>query len=232
MVLMDIAILLFDRFTALDAVGPYEVLSRLPGAVVTFVGAQAGPVRADTGQLALTADASTGELPEPDILLVPGGPGQVAVMDDAALHSWLRGAHAASAWTTSVCTGSLILGAAGILDGKRATSHWLALEQLPALGAIPVAERVVRDGKVITGAGVSAGIDLALVLAAEVAGVEVAQTIQLAIEYDPAPPFPGGSPTSAPASAVAYLQANSRFVLEGEGSAPVPGGRKWRSRST
>jgi putative intracellular protease/amidase len=216
MVAMDIAILLFDRLTALDAVGPYEVLSRLPGATVTFVGSRVGQVRTDSGQLALTVDASLAELPRPEVLLVPGGPGQVDLMDDRATHSWLREAHTTSTWTTSVCTGSLILGAAGILEGLRATSHWLALGQLPALGAIPVAERVVRDGKVVTGAGVSAGIDMALFLAAEIAGIDVAQTIQLAIEYDPSPPFPGGGPETAPPGAVAYLQANSRFVLPGD----------------
>jgi transcriptional regulator GlxA family with amidase domain len=153
-------------------------------------------------------------------------------MDDMAMHSWLRKAHETSTWTTSVCTGSLILGAAGVLQGLRATSHWLALEQLWAFGATPVAERVVMDGKVVTGAGVSAGIDMALFLAAQIVGIEVAQTIQLAIEYDPSPPFPGGGPDSAPASSVAYLRANSRFVLRGEGRPASRTARKWRLRST
>jgi len=213
---VDIAILLFERFTALDAVGPYEVLSKLPGAAVTFVGTDTGPVRTDNGRLALTADATLLELEHPDIVVVPGGSGQAALMQDRAVLSWLRGAHRTSIWTTSVCTGSLLLGAAGILQGKRATSHWLALDQLPALGATPVTERVVFDGKVVTAAGVSAGIDMALTISAEVAGAEVAQIIQLGIEYDPQPPFEAGSPGKAPVAVAEYLRSRSRFVLDGE----------------
>ena len=212
---MDIAILLFDRFTALDAVGPYEVLSRLPGATVSFVAADPGPKRSDVGSLALLAERSLDDLATPEILLVPGGPGQVAVMDDQAVLSWLRAAHPTTTWTTSVCTGSLILGAAGLLAGRRATSHWLALEQLGALGATPVAERVVVDGKIATAAGVSAGIDMALELTARIAGDERAQAVQLAMEYDPRPPFDAGSPTKAPAAVVERLRARSRFVLQG-----------------
>ncbi len=213
---MDIAILLFDGLTALDAVGPYEVLSRLPGAAVTFVGVDTGSVRTDNGRLALTADATLLDLDHPEILVVPGGHGQTALMDDPAILSWLRGAHTTSMWTTSVCTGSLLLGAAGILAGKRATSHWLALDELSTFGATPVTERVVFDGKVITAAGVSAGIDMALTLSAEVAGAEVAQIIQLGIEYDPRPPFDAGSPGQAPAAVTEYLRSHSRFVLSGE----------------
>jgi putative intracellular protease/amidase len=213
---VDIAILLFERFTALDAVGPYEVLSKLPGATVTFVGTDIGPVRTDNGRLALTADATLLDLERPEIVVVPGGPGQAALMEDGAVLSWLQGAHTGSIWTTSVCTGSLLLGAAGILQGKRATSHWLALDQLAALGATPVSERVVFDGTVVTAAGVSAGIDMALAISAEVAGAEVAQIIQLGIEYDPQPPFEAGSPGKAPAAVVEYLQSRSRFVLDGE----------------
>ncbi len=213
---MDIAILLFEGLTALDAVGPYEVLSKLPGASVTFAGVDAGPVRTDNGSLALSADAALPDLEHPDILVVPGGHGQTVLMDNQAVLSWLRGVHTTSTWTTSVCTGSLLLGAAGILQGKRATSHWLALEQLPALGANPVAERVVIDGKVVTAAGVSAGIDMALAIAAEVAGPEVAQIIQLGIEYDPRPPFDSGSPGKAPAAVTEYLRSHSRFVLNGQ----------------
>jgi putative intracellular protease/amidase len=210
---MDIAILLFEGLTALDAVGPYEVLSRLPGAAVTFVAVDAGPVRTDSGRLALTADATLVDLEHPEILVVPGGPGQTDLMDNGAVLSWLGGAHASSVWTTSVCTGSLLLGAAGILEGRRATSHWLALEDLAALGATAVTERVVFDGKVVTAAGVSAGIDMALAVSAEVAGAEVAQIIQLGIEYDPQPPFDAGSPVKAPAAVTDYLRSRSRFVL-------------------
>ncbi len=166
---MDIAIPLYDRFTALDAVGPYEVLSRLPGAKVAFVAEQAGPVTTDTGSLRLVA-APLAEHPRPDILLVPGGPGQTAQMADGPLHEWLRAADLASTWTTSVCTGSLILAAAGPLRGRQATSHWLALTELADLGVTPVAQRVVFDGKYVTAAGVSAGIDMALALAGRIAG--------------------------------------------------------------
>jgi putative intracellular protease/amidase len=212
---MDIAILLFDRFTALDAVGPYEVLTRLPGAVVTFVAKSTGPVRTDTTRLAITADAALSDVSAADILLIPGGPGQTELMDDAEVLEWVRAVDAATTWTTSVCTGSLVLGAAGLLRGKRATSHWLALEQLADFGAEPTSERVVFDGKVVTAAGVSAGIDMALALTARLAGNEVAQAIQLGIEYDPQPPFDAGSPAKAPAEIVEFLRSASRFVLQG-----------------
>lgn len=208
---MDIAILIYDRFTALDAVGPYEVLSRLPDARVTFVAEHAEPKRTDTRQLALLADATIDELPHPDIVLVPGGPGQSALMDDGPVHEWLRAADATSTWTTSVCTGSLILAAAGLLAGKRATSNWQAIEELRALGAHATPERVVFDGKLATSAGVTAGIDMALELAARISGTQVAQAIQLGLEYDPHPPFDAGSPEKAPAEIVEAVRAYSRF---------------------
>ncbi len=208
---MQIAILLYDRFTALDAVGPYEVLSRLPGAKVTFVAERAGLVTTDTRQLSLNADAALGEVERPDIVVVPGGPGQAASMQAGPVHEWLRAAHEHSTWTTSVCTGSLILAAAGLLEGKRATSNWQALEQLRELGVDVVEQRVVFDGKLATAAGVTAGLDMALALAAKVAGERVAQAIQLGIEYDPEPPFDAGSPTTAPAPVVEAVRAYSRF---------------------
>ena len=207
---MQIAILLYDRFTALDAVGPYEVLARLPGATVVFAAERPGPVRADTGMLALTADAALADVPRPDIVLVPGGPGQDDQMTDGAVHEWLRAADAASSWTASVCTGSLILAAAGLLAGHRATSHWLALDQLAEFGVTPVSQRVVIDGKFITAAGVSAGIDMALGLAGRIGGKELAQSIQLGIEYDPQPPYQAGSPGKAPRDLVASMRARSR----------------------
>jgi len=207
---VQIAILLYDRFTALDAVGPYEVLARLPGATVVFAAEQPGPVRADTGMLALTADAALADVPHPDIVLVPGGPGQDDQMTDGAVHEWLPAADAASSWTASVCTGSLILAAAGLLAGHRATSHWLALEQLSEFGVTPVSQRVVIDGKFITAAGVSAGIDMALGLAGRIGGKELAQSIQLGIEYDPQPPYTAGSPGKAPRDLVASMRARSR----------------------
>jgi putative intracellular protease/amidase len=219
---MQIAILIFDRLTALDAVGPYEVLSRLPDAEVTFVAQESGLKRTDTGSLALMADAPLTEYPHPDVVLVPGGPGQAALMEDGPVHEWLRAAHETSTWTASVCTGSLILAAAGLLTeagrhspsasipvsaSRRATTHWLALEELSRLGVETTAERVVFDGKLVTAAGVSAGIDMALALAARVAGEQVAQAIQLGIEYDPQPPFDAGSPQKAPAAIVEALRA-------------------------
>jgi putative intracellular protease/amidase len=218
---MNTAILLYDGFTALDAIGPYEVLSRLPGARVTFVAAQAGPVRTDNRMLTLLAERSLDELREPEIVLVPGGPGEVAARAGGPALDWLRAAHETSTWTTSVCTGSLVLAAAGLLDGKRATGHWLAQEQLRTLGADAVSERVVFDGKIVTGAGVSAGIDMALTLAAKIAGDEVAQAIQLGIEYDPQPPFDAGSPSKAPAEIVAALRRNSRFIAGEQALAPA-----------
>jgi transcriptional regulator GlxA family with amidase domain len=208
---MNIAIVLYDRFTALDAIGPYEVLSRLPGARVTFVASQSGPIATDNGMLTVHAESSLSELANPDIVLVPGGPGEVAARAGSDVLDWLRAAHATSTWTTSVCTGSLILAAAGLLDGRPATTHWLAFEELERLGAKPVRERVVFDGKLVTAAGVSAGIDMALSLADRIAGAAVAQAIQLSIEYEPEPPFRSGSPTTAPAPIVEALRARSRF---------------------
>ena len=208
---MNIAILIYDRFTALDAVGPYEVLSRLPDSTTTFVAETAGLQRTDTGMLALSADASIADIPAPDILLVPGGPGQSALMDDGPVHEWLRKAHETTTWTTSVCTGSLILAAAGLLAGKRGTSNWQALEELRALGVDSVPERVVLDGKIVTAAGVTAGIDMALTLVQRIAGDELAQAIQLGLEYDPQPPFNAGSPEKAPAEIVDAVLAYSRF---------------------
>jgi transcriptional regulator GlxA family with amidase domain len=206
---VEIAILLFDRITALDAVGPYEVLSRLPGARVQFVALEPGPKRTENKALALTADAPLTAAPHPDIVVVPGGFGSRTVMHEAPVLDWLRGAHATSRWTTAVCTGSLILGGAGILRGLCATTHWLELERLRELGAEPVSERVVEQGKVVTAAGVSSGIDMALRLAERIAGADVAQAIQLSIEYDPQPPFDAGSPAKAPAHVVELVRRAS-----------------------
>jgi putative intracellular protease/amidase len=211
---MQIAIVLFDRFTALDAVGPYEMLCRVPGAETVFVAQRPGPVRNDRGDLALSADKGLDDVPAPDIVVVPGGPGQSAQMANEVLLDWLRTADAASTWTTSVCTGSLLLAAAGLLEGRRATSHWLALDGLAAFGAKPTAERVVTDGKFITAAGVSAGIDMGLSLLGKVAGDEHAQAVQLGTEYDPQPPYDAGSPHKAPAALVDRLRAMSRSILQ------------------
>lgn len=202
---MQIAFLLYPRFTALDVVGPYDVLSRLPGAEPWFVAKESGPVRNDNGRLQLVAEKTLDEVPSPDILVVPGGSGTTDAADAATL-GWIRNAHATSTWTTSVCTGSLLLAGAGLLDGQTATSHWSAEEQLEALGAIYKAERFIRVGKLITAAGVSAGIDMALYLAGQIAGPTTAQAIQLLIEYDPQPPYDAGSMDKAPPDAVKTLQ--------------------------
>jgi transcriptional regulator GlxA family with amidase domain len=189
---MDIVIPIYDDFTALDAVGPYEVLSRTGGRV-RFVAKQSGPVRTDNGMLSLIAEASLADVPAPDIVVVPGGVSTQQFCQDAEFVDWLRAAHETTTWTTSVCTGSLLLGAAGILDGLQATTHWLQMEDLRAYGAEPTGQRVVRQGKVITAAGVSAGIDMGLVLAAELVGEHAAKAIQLVLEYDPQPPYDCGS---------------------------------------
>jgi putative intracellular protease/amidase len=212
---MQIAILLYDRFTVLDAIGPYQVLSGLPGAQVAFVAERPGPIRDEVGSLILSAEAGLPDVPRPDIVVVPGGPGQNSQMQDGLVHEWLRAADQASTWTTSVCTGSLILAAAGLLTGRRATSHWLALDELGRLGATPVSERVVFDGKYVTAAGVSSGIDMGLTLAGRIAGDDVAQAIQLMIEYDPQPPYDAGSPDRAPYEIVRSLRGRSRFILTG-----------------
>lgn len=206
---MEIAIPIFDRITALDAVGPYEVLSRVPGARVSFIAQSTGPKRTENAMLALTADRTLDELPNPDVIVMPGGYGTRALMSDETMLAWLRGAHETSTWTTSVCTGSLVLAAAGLLNGLQATTHWLLLDTLAGLGAIPVSERVVQQGKILTAAGVSAGIDMALVLAARLAGPELAQGIQLGIEYDPKPPFASGSTATAPPEIVELVRSRA-----------------------
>ena len=219
---MQIVIVLYDRFTALDAVGPYQVFSSLPGAQVVFAAEQAGRVSDDERSLHLSAEAALADVPSPDVLVVPGGPGQHDQMDDGPLHDWLRAADQGTTWTTSVCTGSLILAAAGLLAGRRATSHWLAMDELGRLGATPVSDRVVIDGKYVTAAGVSSGIDMGLTLAGQMAGDRVAQSIQLRIEYDPQPPYDAGSPDRAPADIVTALRARSSFSSAGAGPA-TPG---------
>ena len=204
---MRIAILIFEKLTALDAIGPYEVLRSVPGWEVKFVGPQKGQVRTDSGALGLSADFGLDEVEEADVVLVPGGEGNRQLMEDEAVLSWLRRIDEGTKWTTSVCTGSRVLGAAGLLEGKRATSHWAFLEQLGALGADAVGGRFVQDGKLVTAAGVSAGIDMALHLVGQEVGPEVAQAVQLGIEYDPQPPFDAGSPAKAPEAIVELVTA-------------------------
>jgi len=214
---MQIVIPIYDRFTALDAVGPYEVLSRLPDAEVVFAALEAGPVTTDTDMLTLVADEPLEALPAPDVIVVPGGFGTRVLLDDERMVGWLRSAHETSQWTTSVCTGSLLLGAAGILDGLDATTHWMELERLTEFGARPTSRRVVEQGKVITAAGVSSGIDMALTLVARIAGDVFAQGIQLSIEYDPEPPFDTGSTEKAGPELTELVRAAATGLLkEGE----------------
>jgi transcriptional regulator GlxA family with amidase domain len=204
---MQIAILIFEKLTALDAIGPYEVLRSVPGWEVKFVAPEKGPVRTDSGALGLSADYSLEEIDAADVVLVPGGEGNRPLLGDERVLDWLRQIDAGSKWTTSVCTGSLVLGAAGLLEGRRATSNWLALDRLAEFGAEPVGGRYVEDGKLITAAGVTAGIDMALHLVSREVGPEVAQAIQLGLEYDPQPPFDSGSPDKASSQTVELVEA-------------------------
>jgi transcriptional regulator GlxA family with amidase domain len=210
----QIAFVAYPGFTALDMIGPYEVLRNLPGAEVRFVWHEPGPITADSGVLVVGATHSLAETPSPDVILVPGGPSTPVHARDETLLEWLRQAHQTAGWTTSVCSGSVILAAAGLLEGRRATSHWLTIPALKAFGASPVAdERIVHQDNVVTSAGVSAGLDLALWLAAQLGGESRAKAIQLAIEYDPQPPFDSGNMSKASATtkaaAIALLSKDS-----------------------
>ena len=210
----QIAFVAYPGFTALDMIGPYEILRNLPGAEVRFVWHEAGPITADSGVLIIGATHSLAETPSPDVILVPGGPATPVHARDEVLLDWLRRAHRTASWTTSVCSGSVILAAAGLLKNRRATSHWIALPALKAFGVIPVSdERIVHQGNIVTSAGVSAGLDLALWLAAEIGGEGRAKAIQLAIEYDPQPPFDSGhmskASTTTKAAATALLSKDS-----------------------
>lgn len=205
---MQIAIVLYPGFTALDFIGPYESLRFLPKAEVRFVWHEAGPITADSGVLVVGATHSFDETPSPDIILVPGGMTSVEHARDEKLLGWVRQAHQTATWTASVCSGSIILAAAGLLKGKRATSHWMALSALKALGAIPIDdERIVHEGDIVTGAGVSAGIDLGLWLAGQISGDARAKVIQLSMEYDPQPPFDSGHMSKASAATKAAATA-------------------------
>lgn len=195
---MQIAIGLYEGFTSLDAIGPYQVLAQIPGAEVILCAEDTGGLSDDLGHLHLDVRHPFAEVPTPEVLLVPGGLAtRRLAVEGQPIVEWIRVAHPTTRFTTSVCTGALLLGAAGLLQGVRATTHWTAYDHLARFGAIPTEERVVVEGRVLTGAGVSAGIDLALRLTAELAGTEVAQAIQLGIEYDPEPPFDSGSPGKA-----------------------------------
>ena len=203
--IMNILILCFPGMTALDAIGPYEVLSRIPGANVLFIGSEIGPVTTDTGMLQLLTTEDLKSCPQADILLIPGGPGTDRLERCEETLNWIRTQAQKAEWVLSVCTGSLVLGAAGLLSGKKATSHWALLERLKEFGAIPVSERFTRTEQIVTAAGVSAGIDMALMLVQWQFGVPLASAIQLGIEYDPKPPLDVGHPSKAPKELISMV---------------------------
>jgi transcriptional regulator GlxA family with amidase domain len=204
---MQIAYLLYDRFTALDITGPHDVFNSVPGNESIFVAEERGPIRNESDTLSMVADATLAEVPSPDMVVVPGGFGNRMLLEHEPLHEWIRSVHETSTWTTSVCTGSLLLAAAGLLDGAPATTHWLARDVLAELGAKPVPDRIVEHGKIVTAAGVSSGIDMALHLVQKINGEQVAQAVQLGIEYDPEPPVDAGSPEKAPPEIVELVTA-------------------------
>jgi transcriptional regulator GlxA family with amidase domain len=221
---MQIAIVLYPGFTALDFIGPYEVLRNLPDAEVRFVWHEPGPIAADSGVLLVGATHSFDETPSPDVVLVPGGMSTFEHARDEKLLEWVRRADETSTWTTSVCSGSAILAAAGLLKGKRATSHWSVVPMLKPFGVIPVgSERIVSEGKLVTCAGVSAGLDMALWLAGQIAGEPAAKAIQLVIEYDPQPPFDSGhfSKASVATKALATTALSKELARAGQLTAPV-----------
>lgn len=208
---MQIAFGLYEGFTALDAIGPYQVLNFLPGAEVVLCADRTGPLADDNGLLRLDITHSFADVPAPDVLVVPGGTiTRKLARDRAPIVDWVAAAHEHTTWTTSVCTGALLLGAAGLLDGKPATTHWIAYDELAGYGATPTEQRVVIDGKIVTAAGVSAGIDMALTLVGIMAGPEIAQSIQLGIEYDPQPPYDTGAPSKAPPEILELVTAVQR----------------------
>jgi cyclohexyl-isocyanide hydratase len=197
--------MLFPNMTQLDLTGPYEVLARLPGAETRLIWKTLEPVRSENG-LTILPDTTFVDCPPLDLILVPGGPGINPLLEDPAVLAFLRERAASARYVVGICTGSLVLGAAGLLRGKRAGTHWMSRDMLRAFGAEPVAERVVVDGNLFTGGGVTAGIDVALAVAAEIAGRAAAEAIQLGIEYDPAPPFAAGSPETADPALVARVR--------------------------
>jgi transcriptional regulator GlxA family with amidase domain len=212
---MQIAFLFYEGMTALDVAGPHEILCRLPGVSVKRVAQSAGKITTDSG-LILNADYSISNVTHADILFIPGAGNATTLRKYPEILEWVRRIHSETKWTTSVCTGSLILGAAGILSGVKATTHWAALDRLNQWGAYPVQERIVESGKIITAAGVSAGIDMALALAAKISGERVAKSLQLGIEYDPEPPFDSGSPKKADPELLESLRQRMINIFENE----------------
>ncbi|HEX7290694.1 MAG TPA: DJ-1/PfpI family protein [Conexibacter sp.] len=211
---MKIAYVVYPDFTALDLIGPYEVISLWPDVELHWVATAPGPIRSDHG-LAVVPTTTPAELPDPDVVVIPGSSKPLGPLNDDVLLDWVRSVAPTAQWLASACTGSAVYGAAGVLAGRRATTHWAFRENLRAMGVDVVAERVVFDGRFVTGAGVSAGIDMALTLTAKIGGPEVAQAIQLGIEYDPQPPFDAGAPEKADAST---LRLTARMLM---GDAPL-----------
>lgn len=211
---MQIVFFFYEGMTALDAIGPYEILSRLPNATTISAAIQSGPIPTDSG-ISLVAHACLQEVDSADLLVIPGGGSAPSFYNDPFVMNWICKLYEKSTWTASVCTGSLILAAAGLLKAKPATTHWSAMDRLRDLGAVPQHQRIVTSGKIMTAAGVSAGIDMALKLTAQIAGIPFAQAMQLAIEYDPEPPFDVGSVNKAPAALVEAVRTRlvSRFML-------------------
>jgi cyclohexyl-isocyanide hydratase len=220
-----IGMLIFPRLTQLDMTGPYEVLARLPDTKVELVARKLAPVTTDRG-MQIMPTTTYADCPPLDVVMVPGGPGQQELMEDEEALGFLRKQAAGAKYVTSVCTGSLVLGAAGLLKGRRATCHWAAIEHLKPLGAIPVSERVVIDGNIVTGAGVASGIDFALTLAAILESEQVAREIQLQIEYDPAPPFNSGSPKTAPRDMIEKLKERGAQLSEARQAVSARVGKK------
>jgi len=220
-----VGMLIFPRLTQLDMTGPYEVLARLPDTTVDLIARTREPVTTDRGMQIVPTTTYAECLPL-DVIMVPGGPGQQDLMEDEEALAFLRAQARGARFVTSVCTGSLVLAAAGLLEGKRATCHWAAIDNLALMGAVPTRERVVVDGNVVTGAGVASGIDFALKLAAILSGEEVARQIQLQIEYDPDPPFSSGSPDIAPAETVAAVKARLAKLGEARKTVAERVGRK------
>jgi cyclohexyl-isocyanide hydratase len=220
-----IGMLIFPRLTQLDLTGPYEVLARLPNTTVDLVARTRDPVTTDRG-MQIVPTVTYADCPPLDVVMVPGGPGQQDLMEDEAVLEFLRKQAASARYVTSVCTGSLVLGAAGLLKGRRATCHWAAIDHLMLLGAIPVRERVVVDGNIVTGAGVASGIDFALALAAILDGEQVAREIQLQIEYDPAPPFNSGSLNTASPETIAALKPRMAKLNDERRTVAMRVGRK------
>jgi len=214
---VQIAILAYPDLTALDAVGPYEILSRLPGAETVVVGERRGPLRCGAPLVALVADAVLDEVTAPEVLIVPGWSGaeQERLLRPGPVQEWVRAVDHQTTWTTGVGTGAIVLAAAGLLTGRRATTHWLAVEWLAELGAVPTPRPVVLDGKYVTAAGASAAIEMGLTLAAAIAGDRTAEAIQLLVEYDPQPPFDCGSVDTAPTELVTSMRALRRFIVNG-----------------